>query len=279
MKNLFDPRYIQAAIQGLNQARITKGEGIGLFSATRFNPDKCKTKLTSGESQENANNYSLAWVRDTLKCSLYDFLAENYIQSRLTISTLIKYFRKNTGIIDLTIDSYHRKESLRHDLHVIMPRMHPITLAPVHADKAKDLQLDMAEILKYIALLTYKNVWTPSCFDEISIIEKLIRYFLAWNYSLNSKIPGDFGIWEEGRGGTTGSAIPEIHTSTIGAMVSGLLAINGCRMKAPNNTFYTISVDESEISKGISLVNDRLITVGETESRKYDLASLITGQS
>ena len=274
-KSLFGVRFLEAAFKGLESARIQDGLGKGVFSATTFDPSKCRTEVTRGESQENIDNYSLVWVRDTLKCSAFDWIAGNHSRLNETFNTLLKYFKHNLDLIDKTIKDDKEGEKLKFDVHGIMPRMHPLTLEPVHADQRKDLQLDMAEVLKYFVLLNQSDVWHPEDSNELLLIEKLVQYFQSWDYSLNADIPGDFGIWEEGKQGTLGAVIPDVHSSTIAIMLSGFIYLKDYQMQASDGSSKIMRVDESEISRGFDLLNKRLETVGETEERTYDLTGLI----
>ncbi len=156
--NTFSIGNIEACVKGLESARIYQGKGKGLFAATTFDPQKCRKEVTSGDSPENDNNYSLAWVRDTLKCSHYDLVAGNSEHLKNTMSTLLTYFRNNIQIIDRAIEDNKKNRCLSYDYHAILPRMHPETLERVHADQKKDLQLDMSEILKYISLISHKGI-------------------------------------------------------------------------------------------------------------------------
>ncbi|MGK7925546.1 MAG: hypothetical protein AB4290_09920 [Spirulina sp.] len=274
-KDIFKIRYLEAALRGLEAARIKTGLGKGLFAATAFDPAKCKTEVTSGDSQVNDDNYSLAWIRDTLKCSAYDLVAGNTARSQHTMATLLTYFRKNIETIDQTLEASSKGEKLECDRHAILPRMHPLTLEPVHADQKKDLQLDMAEFLKHLALLTENGICVLQDREDIRLVKKILDYFLAWDYSRNSKIPGDFGIWEEGKGGTRGDIEPDIHASSIAAILSGYMHVQGLTLRAKDGTTESISIDERTISSGFEFLNERMSSMGETEERPYDLTGLM----
>ena len=273
-ESIFGIRYIEAAIKGLEAARISNKKGKGLFSATEFEPSKCRVKITQGDSQENDENYSLSWVRDTLKASIYDLVAGKQECAKETIKVLISYFKQeqNAAVMEATIQAHGRGEKLKFDKHVILPRMHPLTLQPVHADQQKDLQLDMAEFLKNLALANYKGTS-----EEISVVRKFIKYCKAWNYGLNGEFPGDFGIWEEGLGGTQGRLRPVLHASSIAAVLSGYMHIRSWANESKDPQLCALAnlIDEKMISEGLYLLNNRIRQYGETEERPYDLTSLI----
>ena len=267
---MFSISHIEACIKGLESARIN-----GLFAATTYQSNNISKEVTFGDSQENDDNYSLAWVRDTLKCSYYDLIAENREHLQDTISTLLTYFRNNIHIIERTIEDNKNNRPLSFDSHAILPRMIPETLEPVHADQKKDLQLDMAEFLKHLSLIIQKDICVLKNRDDILLVLKLIDYFIAWNYSRNASPPGDFGIWEEGKEGTKGSLIPVIHSSSIAAILSGFMHINGLTLKAEDGSTQIVSIPENIIHSGVKFLNERISLVGECEERPYDLTSLM----
>jgi len=274
---IFSIPHIEASIRGLESARIKSGLGKGLFSATSFDSSKCKTSMTYGESLENDENYSLSWIRDTLKCSMYDLVAGNISNVKDTIHVLIDYFahEQNKTIIAQVIDLRSKGEKLQFNQHAILPRMHPLTLEPVHADQQKDLQLDMAEILKNISLATRNGICILRNSSDIDLIKKLIKYLDCWDYSLAGEIPGDFGIWEEGKGGSTGILEPDIHSSSIAAILSGYMYIQDATLIAEDGSTEIVSINEDTINYGFKLLNERINNIGETEERQYDLTSLI----
>jgi phosphorylase kinase alpha/beta subunit len=272
---MFETLYVEASIKGLNSSRIKDGLGRGLFSATEFDPSKCRTQVTSGDSTENDDNYSLSWVRDTIKCSFYDLIVGNNSQVQNTLDTLLTYFKINTKILNQTIEASSKGEKLKFDQHAIMPRMHPLTLEGVHADQKKDLQLDMAEILKYLALAIQNKIWLPKDVEDVLLVQKIVEYFLAWNYSLNADTPGDFGVWEEGKNGTNGTLEPEIHASSIAAILAGFIHIQGLTLQIEDTETVVVHIDENVINEGFDLLNERISIVGETEERPCDLTSLI----
>lgn len=272
---VFSIRHIGSAINGIDSARIKGGLGNGLFTATTFNPLNCKTIVTSGDSKENDDNYSLSWVRDTLKCSIYDLVAGNADHVKNTLHVLLDYFKKNSLIIEEVIDLSRLGKKLKFDQHAVLPRMHPLTLEPIDADQRKNLQLDMAEILKNIGLSIKSGVSVMRNADDIYLVKQLVKYFIAWNYSLNGELLGDFGIWEEGKGGTTGYLEPDIHSSSIAAMLAGYMAIDGCELAASDGSKQVITIDKDIISYGYALLNERIDVIGETEERPFDLTSLI----
>ncbi len=103
----------------------------------------------------------------------------------------------------------------------------------------------------------------------------MIDYFKAWDYSRNANPPGDFGIWEEGKEGTKGSLIPVIHSSSIAAILSGFIHINGLTLEAEDGSTKIVSIPEEIIHNGFEFLNERISLVGECEERPYDLTSLI----
>lgn len=274
-QNIFSNRYLDAALRGIESARIKDGIGNGLFTATSFNPANCKTTVTYGDSKQNDDNYSLSWVRDTLKCSIYDIIAGNTENVKATLYALLNYFKNNKVLIEQVITLAKQQQKLKFDQHAILPRMHPLTLEPVDADQRKNLQLDMAEILKNIAISIKNGFFVARTYNDILLVKQLINYFISWNYSFNGEYVGDFGIWEEGKGGTTGHLEPDIHSSSIAAMLAGYIAIDGCELTALDNSREFISIDKDIIDDGYKLLNERISVVGETEERAYDLTSLI----
>lgn len=112
--------------------------------------------------------------------------------------------------------------------------------------------------------------------EDIILVKKILNYFLAWDYSMNAEyILGDFGIWEEGRNGNQGLLEPDIHSSTIAAMLSGYMHIQGLTLQAKDGAKEIIHIDEQIITRGFELLNKRISDIGETEERPYDLTSLI----
>ncbi len=271
----FSSRHRMAAQRGLDAARIQSGIGCGLFSATIFDASKCRTEVTQGDSVANDENYALAWVRDTLKCSVYDLVAGYPDRVQQTLQTLLAYFHQHQAVMHRAIAYQSQGNALSHLDHAIWPRLHPLTLEPVHADQQKDLQLDMAEILKHLAWAIAHQIPVLTTQADITLVQTLIQYFLAWDYGCNGEIPGDFGIWEEGIGGTDGAAVPDLHASSIAAMLAGYLWIQDTKLVAEDGSQATVAIAPNILSEGFQRLNQHLNAVGETAERPYDLTHFI----
>lgn len=272
--SIFGIRHLAAAIRGIESARVRTGAGVGLFAATSFDPSRCKAEITHGESQESDDNYALSWVRDTLKSSVYDLTAGHTVQVKETIRALLTYFRRNQPVMQEAIAAHQSGQPLKYNCHAVMPRMHPLTLEPIHADQEKDLQLDMAEFLKNLAIATRQGITCLRDAQDVDILHLFVAYLQAWDYSFAGETPGDFGIWEEGKGGTWG-VVPDVHSSSIAAMLAGYLHVHGLPLHAEDGTQTTISISDSICQRGFEQLNHRLQQVGETQERPYDLTALV----
>lgn len=268
----FAQPWIEAARRGLATARIRAEAGTGLFAATDFDAAKCRVTVTQGDSVANDDNYALAWVRDTLKASRYDLTVGDTAQVTDTVQVLLDYFYSQSALIDRTLVARSLGQPLRPDHHALMPRMHPLTLELVQADQGKNLQLDMAEFLSHLALASGQGIQPLRHQHDLTLVQRLIDYWIAWDYGLAGHPPGDYGIWEEGQ---AGGLEPDLHASSIAAMVAGFRQIQGVRLSTTDGHAITLQIPESMIERGLELLNQQLQTVGETAERPYDLTGLI----
>jgi phosphorylase kinase alpha/beta subunit len=203
----------------------------GLFAASRMN---AKT------------GYNLAWIRDNVYATLGLEAAKKYGIVRKTLRALLDILLKHEYKIDWAI-----KEKPKHHYQYIHARYDPITMEEIYEQWGNKQNDAIGALLFKIGDLESKGIKIVRNRNDLRILQKLVDYLQSIEYWHDK----DNGMWEENE---------EIHASSIGACVAGLMKIK-----------KIIDVPEDLIEKGRNSLNKLLPKESATKDVDMSLLSLI----
>ncbi len=164
--------------------------------------------LFAASKKDSTTGYDKPWLRDNFyECLAFDVL-KDYQTVKKTYRAILKIFEKHERKIDCAIFS---KPKHRHEY--IHARYHPHTFDEYWEDWANKQNDSIGAILFGIGKLWKKSVKILETEKDFEIVQKLVDYLSTLEYWHDE----DSGVWEEDE---------EVHASSIGACVAGLLAVN-----------------------------------------------------
>lgn len=210
-----------------------------------------KLRLPNGFYKASiSNDYSYSWLRDNFFCSLPELWnnPEYYIQ---TYQTWLDYYTQIENKYG-KFTSLINKGKIDFDWEFPNPRINP-DLSEIHSGW-NHIQIDQIGYFLYgIAKGECNNLSIIRNNSDLDIISKTIDMLDSIKYHL---VP-ESGAWEENK--------ESPRASTIGVVVSGLMAIRDC-------SNIDIVIPDHLIQNGLKSLN--YILPNETPTRLYDLAQL-----
>lgn len=206
---------------------------------------------------DGTGKYNVFWLRDIMYATYaneylgnMDRLIDSY---ELVMTIFLKYHDKIREAI--------RKMPQQWALHA---RYHPNTLEEISPDWGHH-QLDVLGLFLYkTGDLIKKGHQIINEDEERDLIKDIIQYLFTYRWETHP----DFGVWEEG---------PELHSSSVGAVLAGLT------MWFDDGHYHYKYTQKSDLSK-IAPVSERYFDTGskalydllpnESKSRKCDFAQL-----
>ncbi len=202
-----------------------------------------RSGLFGASKQSVQTGYDKAWLRDNFYECLAFFVLKDYETCKQTYKALLRIFEKHEEKIDMAI-----RQKPEHKYQYIHARVHPETFDEFWEDWGNKQNDAIGAILFGIARLEQAGIPVIETEKDKELVQKLVHYLGSIQYWHDQ----DSGMWEENE---------EVHSSSVGACVAGLKAINGF-----------VEVPDDLIRKGQEAL-DRLLP---RESRKkfVDLAQL-----
>ncbi|MBL7055939.1 hypothetical protein ISS07_03440 [Candidatus Woesearchaeota archaeon] len=206
---------------------------------------------------DGTGRYDVFWLRDIM----YATYANEYLGN-------MKPMMKSYELIMTIMSKYHQKiESAtkrRSDKCVLHARYHPYTLEELSNDWGHN-QLDvLGHFLYKTGDLIKKGHNVIKTEEQKELLKDIIQYLFTYRWETNP----DFGVWEEG---------PELHSSSVGAVLAGLT------MWFDDGHYEHKYQHKTDLSK-IVPVSDRYFDTGwdslskllprESKSRKCDFIQL-----
>jgi GH15 family glucan-1,4-alpha-glucosidase len=204
-----------------------------------------ETGLFAASDKTVSTGYDKSWLRDNFYEALAFFVLKDYATVQKTCHSLLDIFLKHEYKIDHAIE---HKPTYKHEY--IHARFHPHTLDEFWEDwgnKQNDAVGAILFMLGHLESTKFSAIRNP---NDKRIIQKLIDYLKSIQYWHDF----DSGMWEENE---------EIHASSVGACVAGLIAIR---------KVSGIHVPIELIRKGKLMLNKLLPR--ESEKKFVDLALL-----
>lgn len=202
------------------------------------------TGLLAAAARHVTTGYNKAWLRDNIYASLGFEAAKDIESLKKTYHALLDVLRKHEYKIEWMIKQPHPKLAWRY----IHARYDPETFEEFLDEWGNKQNDAIGAILFKIGDLTMKGVDILRDEKDLRILQKLVEYLAAIEYWHDA----DNGMWEENE---------EIHASSIGACLAGLLAVK-----------EIVNVPEELISKGQEAL-DKLLP-RESATKFVDLALL-----
>jgi GH15 family glucan-1,4-alpha-glucosidase len=204
-----------------------------------------ETGLFAASDKTVSTGYDKSWLRDNFYESLAFYVLHDYETVQKTCRALLSIFLKHEYKIDHAIT---HKPKYKHEY--IHARFHPQTFDEFWEDWGNKQNDSIGAILFLIGHLHSLKHTVIETEDDKRIVQKLVSYLQSIQYWHDF----DSGMWEENE---------EIHASSVGACVAGLIAIR----KIPG-----IHVPIELIRKGKLMLNHLLPR--ESEKKFVDLALL-----
>lgn len=165
--------------------------------------------LFAASKKGSTTGYDKPWLRDNFyECLAFDVLKDYQIVKK-TYRAILRIFEKHEHKIDYAIAA---KPQYRHQY--IHARHHPVTFDEFWEDWGNKQNDSIGAILFEIGRLYKKGVKVLETEKDFEIMQKLVDYLSTLEYWHDE----DSGMWEEDE---------EVHASSIGACVAGLLAVSG----------------------------------------------------
>ncbi|OGP28219.1 MAG: hypothetical protein A2022_08495 [Deltaproteobacteria bacterium GWF2_42_12] len=214
--------------------------------------------------KNGGDRYNVFWLRDIMYATYaneyigaYDKMIESY---RL----ILRIFRKYRSKILLGARKRHYLGSCAPE--VIHARVHPITLEEITHEWGHH-QLDIFGLFLYKTGDLMKKGYNPIGEDQLEILI-LLRDIVLYLTTVRWYSDPDFGVWEEG---------PEIHSSSIGAVLAGLTMWHDdgfyhAKYSSNIDIYRLLAIPQEFIELGRKSLDK--ILPRESESRQYDMAQL-----
>lgn len=202
----------------------------GLFAASNKNVD---------------TGYDKSWLRDNFYECLPFFILGDYETAKKTAKALLQIFHKHDFKISHAV---HEKPKYRYQY--IHARFHPETFEEFWEEWGNKQNDAVGAILFLFGELEHRGVHILETPEDFAVVQKLVHYLGSLQYWQDP----DSGMWEEDE---------EIHASSIGACVAGLLSVR---------RLSKIHVPLEYIRNGKMMLNKLLPR--ESEKKFVDLALL-----
>ena len=213
--------------------------------------------------EHGGDRYNVFWLRDIMYATYaneyvgtYDKMIESY---RLIIRIFQKYRHK---ITNGARKRYYLGSCADEIIHA---RFHPVTLEEITHEWGHH-QLDIFGLLLYKTGDLMKKGHNVISADMENLI--LLRDIVLYLTTARWHSEPDFGVWEEG---------PELHSSSIGAVLAGLTMWHDDghyhgKYKNQTHLYQQLPVPQEFLEVGREALNKLLPR--ESESRPYDMAQL-----
>ena len=199
-----------------------------------------------GYSASPHGNYQAFWLRDIMYCSIAKEYMGDFDSVKKSFWLILDILDKYGDKIDTCIDN---KPTAKHNFLHARYRVHTLEEFP---DEWGHNQLDIFGLFLYkIGNLRMKGIQVLRNLRDVKRVQDIVWYL----YSIRWYEAPDYGVWEEG---------PELHSSSIGAVLAGLMSVRKY-------------VDEVRVpARFIELGQEALkkLLPRESESRPYDMAQL-----
>lgn len=199
-----------------------------------------------GYSASPHGHYQAFWLRDIMYCTIAKEYMGDFASVKKSFGLVLDVFDKYGHKIDTCIDN---KPTDKHDYLHARYRTHTLEEFP---DEWGHNQLDIFGIFLYkVGNLQMKGIEVLRDLRDLKRVQDIIWYL----YSIRWYESPDYGVWEEG---------PELHSSSIGAVLAGLMSVRD-------------HIDEVRVpGRFIEQGREALARVlpRESVSRPYDLAQL-----
>jgi len=199
-----------------------------------------------GYSASPHGHYQAFWLRDIMYCTIAKEYMGDFASVKKSFGLVLDVFDKYGHKIDTCIDN---KPTEKHDYLHARYRTHTLEEFP---DEWGHNQLDIFGLFLYkTGNLQMKGIEVLRDLRDLKRVQDIIWYL----YSIRWYESPDYGVWEEG---------PELHSSSIGAVLAGLMSVRD-------------NIDEVRVpARFIEQGRDALARVlpRESVSRPYDLAQL-----
>lgn len=202
--------------------------------------------LFAAAAQTVKTGYSRAWLRDNVYAALGLEAVGNYGAVVKTYRALLEILKKHEYKIDWMIREPMPKAAFRY----IHARYDPVTGDEIREEWGNKQNDAVGAMLFKIGELVGKGILKLSG-DDKRIVQKLVSYLAAIEYWHDA----DNGMWEENE---------EVHASSIGACVAGLVAVKGM-----------VVVPQVLIDNGKEALNKLLPRESVTKETDLALLSLI----
>jgi phosphorylase kinase alpha/beta subunit len=199
-----------------------------------------------GYSASPHGHYQAFWLRDIMYCSIAKEYMGDFDSVKKSFWLMLDIFDKYGDKIDTCIDN---KPTAKHNFLHARYRVHTLEEFP---DEWGHNQLDIFGLFLYkIGNLRMKGIQVLRNLRDVKRVQDIVWYL----YSIRWYEAPDYGVWEEG---------PELHSSSIGAVLAGLMSVRN-------------HVDEVRVpARFIELGQEALrkILPKESDSRQLDMAQL-----
>lgn len=202
--------------------------------------------LFAASSKNTSTGYNKSWLRDNFYECLAFVILEDWDTVEKTYDAILKIFLKYENKIDYAIEN---KPKFKHEY--IHARFNPETFEEFWDEWGNKQNDSIGAILFMIGKLEKHHKRTVlESEDHVRIVNKLVKYLESIEYWHDK----DSGMWEEDE---------EVHASSIGACVAGLISIN---------ELSNITVPEYLIVEGLNTLSN--ILPRESDKKFADLALL-----
>ena len=199
-----------------------------------------------GYSASPHGHYQAFWLRDIMYCAIAKEYMGDFYSVKKSYQLILDILGKYGDKIDSCIDN---KPTTKHDFLHARYRVHTLEEFP---DEWGHNQLDIFGLLLYkIGNLKMKGIQVIRDLRDVKRIQDIVWYL----YSIRWHESPDYGVWEEG---------PEVHSSSIGAVLAGLASVR--------KHVDEIRVPGRFIEQGSDALKKALPS--ESYSRPYDMAQL-----
>ena len=199
-----------------------------------------------GYSASPHGNYQAFWLRDIMYCTIAKEYMGDFDSVKKSFWLVLDILDKYGDKIDTCIDN---KPTGKHDYLHARYRVHTLEEFP---DEWGHNQLDIFGLFLYkIGNLKMKGIQVLRNLRDVKRVQDIIWYL----YSIRWYEAPDYGVWEEG---------PELHSSSIGAVLGGLMSVR--------QHIDEVRVPSRFIELGYEALKKALVR--ESVSRPYDMAQL-----
>jgi len=199
-----------------------------------------------GYSASPHGNYQAFWLRDIMYCTIAKEYMGDFDSVKKSFWLVLDILDKYGDKIDSCIDN---RPTTKHNFLHARYRVHTLEEFP---DEWGHNQLDIFGLFLYkIGNLKMKGIQVLRNLRDVKRVQDIIWYL----YSIRWYEAPDYGVWEEG---------PELHSSSIGAVLGGLMSVR--------QHIDEVRVPSRFIELGYEALKKALVR--ESVSRPYDMAQL-----